>query len=304
MKKLTRTIAAVSALAMSVGALSACGGSNVNADKGHVYFLSMKVEQQDQFKELAEKFTKKTGIQVDIATASSDTYEQSLKSELAKSEAPTLFDVGNNDFLNWTNYYADMSGTNIYKDQENPDYALKAGDTVGAVPYVMERYGIIYNKKLLQKYFDSSWASIKSVDSINNFKTLKTVADEIQAHKDEMGVKGAFTSAGFDTSSIKRFGDQLAHISVYYEYRDQGVTQMPATISDKYVSNFKNIFDLYINDATIPKTQLASATMDDANSEFALGEAVFLQNGSWAIRRFAIKRSPMKIWAYCQSIWV
>lgn len=82
-----------------------------------------------------------------------------------------------------------------------------------------------------------------------------------------MGVKGAFTSAGFDTSSIKRFGDQLAHISVYYEYRDQGVTQMPATISDKYVSNFKNIFDLYINDATIPKTQLASATMDDANSE-------------------------------------
>ena len=41
MKKLTRTIAAVSALAMSVGALSACGGSNVNADKGHVYFLSM-----------------------------------------------------------------------------------------------------------------------------------------------------------------------------------------------------------------------------------------------------------------------
>ena len=94
MKKLTRTIAAVSALAMSVGALSACGGSNVNADKGHVYFLSMKVEQQDQFKELAEKFTKKTGIQVDIATASSDTYEQSLKSELAKSEAPTLFDVG------------------------------------------------------------------------------------------------------------------------------------------------------------------------------------------------------------------
>lgn len=28
-----------------------------------------------------------------------------------------------------------------------------------------------------------------------------------------MGVKGAFTSAGFDTSSIKRFGDQLAHIS-------------------------------------------------------------------------------------------
>ena len=48
MKKLTRTIAAVSALAMSDGALSASGGSTVNADKGHVYYLCMKVEQQDR----------------------------------------------------------------------------------------------------------------------------------------------------------------------------------------------------------------------------------------------------------------
>ena len=282
MKKLTRTIAAVSALAMSVGALSACGGSNVNADKGHVYFLSMKVEQQDQFKELAEKFTKKTGIQVDIATASSDTYEQSLKSELAKSEAPTLFDVDNNDFLNWTDYYADMSGTNIYKDQENPDYALKDGDTVGAVPYVMERYGIIYNKKLLQKYFDSSWASIKSVDSINNFKTLKTVADEIQAHKDEMGVKGAFTSAGFDSSSDWRFKTHLANLPLYYEFKDDNVTEQPATIKGTYLPNYKKIFDLYIADSTTDPTQLSAKTGDDANSEFALGEAAFYQNGTWA----------------------
>ena len=282
MKKLTRTIAAVSALAMSVGALSACGGSNVNADKGHVYFLSMKVEQQDQFKELAEKFTKKTGIQVDIATASSDTYEQSLKSELAKSEAPTLFDVDNNDFLNWTDYYADMSGTNIYKDQENPDYALKDGDTVGAVPYVMERYGIIYNKKLLQKYFDSSWASIKSVDSINNFKTLKTVADEIQAHKDEMGVKGAFTSAGFDSSSDWRFKTHLANLPLYYEFKDDNVTEQPAKIKGTYLPNYKKIFDLYIADSTTDPTQLSAKTGDDANSEFALGEAAFYQNGTWA----------------------
>ena len=280
MKKLTRTIAAVSALAMSVGALSACGGSNVNADKGHVYFLSMKVEQQDQFKELAEKFTKKTGIQVDIATASSDTYEQSLKSELAKSEAPTLFDVDNNDFLNWTDYYADMSGTNIYKDQENPDYALKDGDTVGAVPYVMERYGIIYNKKLLQKYFDSSWASIKSVDSINNFKTLKTVADEIQAHKDEMGVKGAFTSAGFDSSSDWRFKTHLANLPIYFEYQEDGINSTDA-IKGTYLDNYRNIWDLYVNNSTCAGKDLAAKTGDDSRNEFLNKEAVFFQNGSW-----------------------
>ena len=156
----------------------------------------------------------------------------------------------------------------------------------------MERYGIIYNKALLQKYFDANWSSVKDVETINNFDTLRTVADEIQAHKDDLGIKGAFTSAGFDTSSINRFGDQLAHVPVYYEYRDQGVTQLPATISDTYIPNFKKIFDLYITDSTTPASQLSSATMDDANSEFALGEAVFLQNGTWGYSQIKDQNVP------------
>ena len=303
MKKLTRTIAAVSALAMSVGALSACGGSNVNADKGHVYFLSMKVEQQDQFKELAEKFTKKTGIQVDIATASSDTYEQSLKSELAKSEAPTLFDVDNNDFLNWTDYYADMSGTNIYKDQENPDYALKDGDTVGAVPYVMERYGIIYNKKLLQKYFDSSWASIKSVDSINNFKTLKTVADEIQAHKDEMGVKGSPPPASTPApSNVSVINWRISPSTMSIAIRVSRKCRPPFP-----TSTYRTSRTFSTCTSTTPRFRRRSSpvppwTTPTPSSHWVRPCSCRMALG--AIRRFAIKRSPMKIWAYCRSIWV
>ena len=99
-----------------------------------------------------------------------------------------MFDVDNNDFLNWTDYYADMSDTNMYKDLTKQDYAMKNGDEIGAVPYVMERYGIIYNKALLQKYFDANWSSVKDVETINNFDTLRTVADEIQAHKDDLGI--------------------------------------------------------------------------------------------------------------------
>ena len=281
MKKLTRTIAAVSALAMSVGALSACGGSNVNADKGHVYFLSMKVEQQDQFKELAEKFTKKTGIQVDIATASSDTYEQSLKSELAKSEAPTLFDVDNNDFLNWTDYYADMSGTNIYKDQENPDYALKDGDTVGAVPYVMERYGIIYNKKIIKDYCAKSYAVIKSADDIKDYKTLKQVAESIEQHKDDLGVDGAFATPGLDASDTYRFAAHMTRLPLYYEYRDANTT-FSKTIKGTYLKNYKDMFDLQLKTSPTEASMVSSKTYDDVTSEFALGQVAFYPNGVWA----------------------
>ena len=60
---------------------------------------------------------------------------------------------------------------------------------------------MIYNKDLLNKYFQADWSTIKSIDDLVGFKALKTVADEIQEHKDDLGVKGAFTSAGFDSSS-------------------------------------------------------------------------------------------------------
>ena len=48
------------------------------------------------------------------------------------------------------------------------------------------------------------------------------------------------------------------------------------------LQNFKDIFDLYITDSTVEPTQLSSKTGDDANSEFAFGDAVFYQNGTWA----------------------
>ena len=281
MRKSIKALAVLGVLTMSVSGLAACGGSQTSADKGHVYYLSAKPEQQDEFKDLAKQFTKDTGIPVDVSVASSGTYEQSLKSELAKSNAPTMFDVDNNDFQNWSGYYNDMSKTGIYKDLKNQDFALKLDNKVIAVPYVMERYGIIYNKSLMKQYFSADWSSIKSVEEIDNFKALKTVADEIQDHKDALGVKGAFSSAGFDSSSSKRFGDQLAHIPVYYEYRDQNTEEEPPTISGKYMDNFKDIFDLYLKDSTTKPSQLSSATMDDSNSEFSTKQAVFLQNGSW-----------------------
>ncbi|MDF7640792.1 ABC transporter substrate-binding protein [Bifidobacterium sp. ESL0784] len=282
MKRITKVIALASAAAMSLGVLGACGSSSSSSSKGHVYYLSAKPEQQDQFKEIAKSFTKETGIPVDVSVASSGSADQTLKSELAKSQAPTMFDVDNNDFDNWKDYYADMSGTSMYKDLEKSDYAMKNGDKVGAVPYVMERYGIIYNKAILKKYFDADWSTIKSIDKVNNFKALKTVADEIQKHKDDLGVKGAFSSAGFDSSSSGRFGDQLAHIPVYYEYKDQNTTVEPPTVTGKYLPGMQNIFDLYIKDSTVAPSQLSGATMDDSNSEFALGEAAFIQNGTWS----------------------
>ncbi len=270
--------------AMSLGTLAACGSSTSGDDaKGKVYYLNFKPEAADQWAALAKEYTKEKGVDVKVQTAASGTYEQTLKSEIAKTEAPTLFQVnGPVGYQNWKKYTADMSNTDVYKELTNQDVALKDGDKVVGVPYVMETYGLIYNKDILNKYFALDGAKATSMDEIDNFDTLKAVADDMQARKDELGIKGAFTSAGFDSSSDWRFKPHLANLPLYYEFKDDNVTEQPATIKGTYLPNYKKIFDLYITDSTTDPTQLSAKTGDDANSEFALGEAAFYQNGTWA----------------------
>lgn len=251
--------------------------------KGSVYYLNFKPEQADQWVELGEKYTEETGVPVTVVTAASGTYESTLKSEMAKDEAPTLFQVnGPVGLASWKDYCYDLKDTEIYKQLTSEEFALTNEDgSVPGIAYVIETYGLIYNKALLNDYFETDGAVVKSVEEINSFDTLKAVADDIQAKKDDLGIEGAFTSAGFDASSDWRFKTHLANIPIYYEYQADGIDSTDA-IKGTYLENFKNIFDLYITDSTCEPSVLSSKTGEDAASEFALGEAVFYQNGTWA----------------------
>ena len=114
-----------------------------------------------------------------------------------------------------------------------------------------------------------------------SFADLKKVADDIQARKAELGVDGAFTSAGMDGSSDWRFKTHLANLPIYYEYKADGIGSTDA-IKGTYLDNYKQIWDLYITDSTCDPTLLASKTGNDAVAEFVGKKAVFYQNGTWA----------------------
>lgn len=266
---------------------AAAGGSDAPAPaasgEGAVYYLNFKPEQADQMVALAETYTKETGVPVTVVTAASGTYEQTLKSEMAKSEAPTLFQVnGPVGLASWKDYCYDLKDSAVYKDLSSDDFALIGDDgSVKGIAYVIETYGLIYNKKLLNDYINMDGAVITSADDIKDFATLKKVADDIQAKKDDLGIAGAFTSAGFDASSDWRFKTHLANLPLYYEYLADGITSTDA-VKGTYLDNFKQIFDLYITDSTCAPTLLSGKTGEDSASEFALGEAVFYQNGTWA----------------------
>ena len=289
MRKMKRLLAAGLATIMACSMLTGCGGgssdkkasSDKDSSKGSVYYLNFKPEADEQWQELAKEYTDETGVPVTVVTAAANQYETTLKSEMGKSEAPTLFQVnGPVGLANWKDYCADLSSSEIYNQLTSKDYALEEDGKVYGIAYVIETYGIIYNKTLLQKYCDSDFASVKKIEDINSFEKLKTVADEIQKNKDKLGVKGAFTSAGMDSSSDWRFKTHLANLPIYFEYKDKGIKSTDA-IEGKYLENYKNIWDLYIKDSTCDPADLASKKGTDAETEFTSGEAVFFQNGSW-----------------------
>ena len=241
--------------------------------EGQVYYLNFKPEQDEQWQALAKRYTEQTGVPVTVVTAASGTYEETLTAEIAKDEAPTLFQVnGPVGLANWSDYCYDLSDSDIYSNITSDSFALKNGDEVAGIAYVIESYGIITNATLLEQ-------AGYTVDDIKSFEDLKKVAEDITARKDELGF-AAFTSTGMDGSSDWRFKTHLANLPIYFEYQADGISDTKA-IKGTYLDNYKQIFDLYINNSTCDPAELASKTGDDAENEFAEGKAVFFQNGSW-----------------------
>ena len=255
--------------ALVVASMTGCGAK----DEASVYYLNFKPEQGAQWQALAKSYTEQTGVPVTVVTAASGEYETTLAAEIEKEDAPTLFQVnGPVGLANWKDYCYDLSGSAIYNELTSDSFALKDGNEVLGVAYVIESYGIITNKTLLAK-------AGYSVDDIKSFADLKKVAEDITARSAELGFS-AFSSAGMDGSSDWRFKTHLANLPIYFEYQADGIGTTTA-IKGTYLDNYRAIFDLYINNSTCDPAELSAKTGDDSRNEVLAGKAVFYQNGSW-----------------------
>jgi len=281
-------LAMLLALVMALS-LVACGEKKDDTNEGgdtatgKVYYLNFKPEQDQDWQDLAKAYTEETGVPVTVLTAASGTYEEKLTSEIAKTDAPTLFQVnGPVGLASWKDYCYDLKDSQIYGELTSDSFALKDGDAVAGIGYVIESYGLIANKTLLEK-------AGYTVEDIQSFEDLKKVAEDITARKDELGF-AAFTSAGMDGSSDWRFKTHLANLPIYFEYQADGINSTDA-IKGTYLDNYKAIFDLYINNSTCAPADLSGKTGTDSENEFLNGKAVFFQNGSWEYSALSAKYS-------------
>lgn len=286
--------------------LAGCGKNG----KYPVYFLNFKPESAAVYEEIAKEYEKEKGVTVKVVTAAANTYEQTLKSEIAKSNAPTIFQInGPIGYQSWKDYCLDLSDSKLYSYLSDKSLAITDGNGVYGIPYVVEGYGIIYNNAIMQKYFalPNRKTTINSAEEIKNFSTLKTVVEDMTANKDKLGIDGVFASTSLSAGEDWRWQTHLLNIPIYHELNENIDFENPTVaglnakeIAFRYSENFKNIFDLYLNNSITDKNLLGSKSTSDSMSEFALGKVAMVQNGNWGWSQIAnvngntVKNSDIK----------
>ena len=256
---------------LCVGLFAGCAGG----EKGRVYWLNFKPESDEVLQEVAKMYTEETGVEVKVLTAASGTYNQTLLAEMDKAEAPTLFVIGNqNAVKEWKDYALNLKDSAIAKELNTDAYNMYDADgNLVSIGYCYECYGIIVNPTLIEK------AGYK-MDDLKNFEGLKKVAEDIHKRAKELGFD-AFSASDMDDSSSWRFTGHMANLEYYYESRDAGGwKECPAEIKGTYMENFKNLYDLCINNSMTPAKELATGG-HDAQNQFKTGKAAFYVNGSW-----------------------
>ena len=306
MRKFKKVLASTLAGVLAVGALASCSDNgNTNSTTPStstptseskvdtsgvksIYFLNFKPEIASKYEAIAAKYKEEKGIEVRVQTAASGEYEKTLTSEMAKSDPPTIFQInGPVGYENWKDYCADLKDSELYQLVSDKSLAVKSGDGVYGIPYVVEGYGIIYNNAIMTKYFATEGAKAASMDEINNYAKLAEVVEDMTAKKEELGIDGVFASTSLKTGDDWRWQTHLMNMPLYYEFNtgtgDVITNCLEAKeLEFKYADNYKNIFDLYTNNSTTDKNLLGGKTVADSMAEFAAGKCAMVQNGNWA----------------------
>lgn len=287
MKKLL-TALTVTVMCASMTSCAASDGSGGKNNDNSIYYLNFKPEVADIYKDIAKTYREETGVTLNVVTAASGTYEQTLKSEIAKADAPDIFQInGPKGYASWKKYCADLSDSRIFSHLTDKDLAITYDDKVYGIPYVVEGYGIICNNEIMDRYFalDSKKTDIDSTEEIDSFEKLSEVAADMTANKETLGINGVFASTSLKAGDDWRWHTHLANIPLYYEFRDNGIDLTgddTKEIKFQYDEQFRNIFDLYTKYSTVEPKLLGTKQTADSMAEFALGQCAMVQNGNWA----------------------
>lgn len=276
-----KAILGIVSMLFLIGA-AGCGSEKQTAS---VRYWNTKPEVADIWEKIADEYYAETGVEVEIINPPTNSSDSTIKSAMAKRNPPTLFKLsGQTAYNDWKAYCRDLSDTDLYSWVVDKSMVVtdESGNGAYAIPYVVEGYGIIYNDEIMQRYFSlgSKSTSYNSMAEINNFDKLKEVVEDMTAHKSELGIKGVFASTSFASGEDWRWQTHLMNMPIYAEYADKNIVNTD-NLEFTYSENYKNIFDLYLDNSVCDRKDIGSVTVDQSMAEFARGECAMVQNGNW-----------------------
>ena len=289
MKTMKKAIAIGLSCVLAASVFTGCSKKSETVEEvKEIRYLNFKPEIAEVYKKISAEYEKQTGVKVIVDTAANNTYEQMFNSKMGTDEAPTIFQInGPRGYANCKDYCGDVTDTELYKHLADKSMAVTDGGRAYGIPYVVEGYGIIYNSEITDKYFAlaNKATTYKSMDEVNTFDKLKAVVEDMQKLKGDLGIEGVFSATSLKPGEDWRWQTHLANLPIYYEFQKNNIdlaSDATKKIDFSFGKNYKNIFDLYINNSTVPSKELGNKIVDDSMAEFALGKSAMVQNGNWA----------------------
>lgn len=240
--------------------------------EGKVLWLSSDKYSNQILQLMADQYRNETGKSLEIICLPESKYDAALEDMLSDSgRAPSIIEIsGMESFKKLEDRLYNLSGSELEKELSSAIFNLKsASGELLAVPLNIECSGIIVNTQLLSR-------AGASIESITSFETLKKLAESIHSQSGALGFD-AFTSSPIGEEYREKYIAQTANPALFYEFSELGISnETPPAISGSYLENYRNLWNLYIQNSPYNSYDFSSGSHDPLE-EFGSGKAVFYQ---------------------------
>ncbi|MCQ2500529.1 MAG: ABC transporter substrate-binding protein [Lachnospiraceae bacterium] len=274
MKKKIVALALAAAMAAS---MTACGGSSdggssaaPSGDGVSITIFNSKVEVQDAFEEMAEEYSEKTGVGVEVYY-SSDTVAAHMATKYSSGDPYTLSMVDPKDIYSLAvEHGIDMSGE---KWTENTDYEIEVDGKVLGFPMCVEARGLMYNGSAIEAITGKEF----NPDDYSTLDAFKGLLDELKAGGMEApcGIMKEDWSLGahFFQEIYEEQPDVEAFITSLYEGK--------ADLANN--EKFNSIIDTFdvLKENNYAKSSPIAAEREVSEQKLAEGEIAFMFGGNW-----------------------
>ncbi len=255
----------------------ACGGEASKGDAAEktgvsITILNSKSEVQTAFEDMAEEYTKATGVEVEVYCADTDTTVASqVATRYASNDPYTLTMVDAKDIYNLADDYAyDLSGEDW---ASHTNLAIDVNGKLAGFPVCVEARGIIYNADAIEAITGETFDPAK-VATLSDFQALldKLVAGGMEQ---PVGILSEYWSLGAHYAA--EFYEQQENPDEFVNGLLAGTEDLA---SNEKFNSLVDAFDTLIA-YNYARGSASNAERETSEMMLAEGEIAFMFGGNW-----------------------